>query len=83
MGVLNCTSDYNNKIITLTPNRNVRKNIIVTGGEGFIGQELVKKLKEDPTNNIFVVDRKSGLEAKNIDFLIKYNTIDIIYHLAA
>ena len=83
MGVLDCTFNDSHTEITMIPNRNVRKNIIITGSDGFIGKQLVQELRKDETNKIYLVDRKQGLEVKNIDFLINYFNIDIIYHLAA
>lgn len=61
----------------------MKKNIIVTGSEGFIGKELVKTLKKDKNNVIFEVDRKKFLEADSIEFIFINNKIDLVYHLAA
>tara|TARA_R110000744_G_scaffold202200_1_gene321185 strand:+ start:4354 stop:5259 length:906 start_codon:yes stop_codon:yes gene_type:complete len=64
------------------------KNILVTGGCGFIGRNLVKKLKS-LGHNVIICDFKA--EAPDYAYDIsKYNelskitdTIDIIYHMAA
>lgn len=83
MGVLDCNVDYDHKTVTMIPNRIPKKHIIVTGSDGFIGKKLVEKLKEDPDNIVYEIDRKRGLEAKNIDFLFNLKDIDCVYHLAA
>ena len=43
------------------------KNILVTGGAGFIGLEIVKKLSKDQNNYITIIDdlSKKGKDCKN------------------
>ncbi len=67
-------------------------NILITGGCGFIGQNLIKKLLEQ-NHNIVVFDNKSlDIKNKNINFIVGnfeniddysyiFNNIDIVYHL--
>ena len=63
------------------------KNILVTGGCGFIGRNLVEKLK-DLGHNVIVCDinPKSPdyvCDISNYDELLKITEkIDLIYHLA-
>ena len=84
MGVIDCTFDDAHTMLTMTPNVNAIRNIVVTGSDGFIGKELVKKLKElYPFSNIYEIDKKHGMDVNHIEFLIKTQTIDIVYHLAA
>ncbi|MFX1238842.1 MAG: SDR family oxidoreductase [Promethearchaeota archaeon] len=52
------------------------KNIVVTGGAGFIGSNLVKKLAD--TNNVIVVDDLSTGYIKNIQNLITSKKIEFI-----
>ena len=67
MGVLDCTFDDAHTTLTMIPNDNDRRNIIVTGSDGFIGKELVKKLKEIyPISNIYEVDKNHGTDVKYI-----------------
>lgn len=58
-------------------------NIIVTGSEGFIGKHLVKYLKSINNINVYCIDRKIGIEADSIDYLLATEKIDVIIHLAA
>ena len=39
------------------------KKYLITGGTGSLGKALVKKLKEDPTNKIYVYSRDEGKQA--------------------
>jgi len=64
------------------------KNILVTGGSGFIGRNLVKKLKS-LGHNVIICDFKADGSDYSYD-ISKYNElskitdpIDIIYHMAA
>ena len=83
MGVLDCNVDYDHQTVTMTPNRTPKRHIIVTGSDGFIGPRLVERLKMDPLNVVYEVDRKRGLEAKYVEFLFNMKEIDCVYHLAA
>lgn len=68
---------------------------LVTGSSGFIGQNLVKKLAENPTNEIYCVYRTKtpqslGARIKLIHLDLNKNTnkslpenIDTVFHLAA
>jgi len=42
-------------------------NILITGGSGFIGRNLVKELSKLKDNKIYVIDKvKLDIKAKNI-----------------
>ena len=68
-------------------------NILITGGCGFIGQNLTKKLLEQNNNNITIFDNKElELDNENVKFIIGnfenidsyasiFDNIDIVYHL--
>ena len=84
MGVLDCTFNDSHTELIMIPNDNAKRNIVVTGSDGFIGKELVKKLRElYPASNIYEVDKKHGMDVNHIEFLINLHNIDIVYHLAA
>ncbi len=53
-------------------------NILVTGSKGFIGQNLIKKLKLDSNNNILEFTRTHDLKDLN-ELVLKS---DFIYHIA-
>ncbi len=70
-------------------------NIIVTGGVGFVGTNLVKRLKEDGHKVIVIDDYSIGtvdnqiegvrylpMNVEQIDF-IKGDEVDLCFHLAA
>ena len=58
-------------------------NILVTGGEGFIGKVLVNRLK-NLNYNVIVLDKLSGDDITDFSVLEKIKTkIDVVYHLAA
>jgi UDP-glucose 4-epimerase len=61
-------------------------NILVTGGLGFIGSNLVKKLKSED-HNVITLDLKPGadyvLDISKDDLSQIKEDIDVIYHLAA
>ena len=52
------------------------KNILVTGGAGFIGSSVVDKLLDDG-NNVAVVDNLSGGSRENLNPKAKFYKIDI------
>ena len=59
-------------------------NILITGGTGFLGRHLLKRLSNDSKNTITIVN------TSNCNLLVKENLLDlndksfdIIYHLAA
>ena len=71
-------------------------NILVTGGTGFIGTNLIKKLLEDKDNNLFSYDsyyigkienEQPGCKYYHQDLAETYwyieAEIDLVYHLAA
>ena len=72
----------------------MKKNILVTGGAGFIGSHLCERLAADPGNSIFSLDNYSTGSVNNhvdnvtyiegstedIDNLVDFNP-DYIYHL--
>lgn len=70
----------------------IRKNILLTGANGYIGSSIANKLKN--TNRLFLLSRTGGQSEKNIihikaDITKKgvwkniLKNIDIIYHFAA
>ena len=71
------------------------KKILVTGGAGFIGYNLVKKLHEQGHKAIVIDDYSTGTQNNQIDGVIykemdieqieyiKGDSIDLCYHLAA
>lgn len=52
--------------------------ILVTGSKGFIGSNLVAKLKENPEHSVFSFDRGDALE--KLSELVKQ--VDVVFHLA-
>ncbi|HEY0221709.1 MAG TPA: NAD-dependent epimerase/dehydratase family protein [Lactovum miscens] len=70
-------------------------NILVTGGSGFIGKNLIKSLAQNKSNRILNFDKFSSPEIEDLsnvtflkgDFNIDYNidkvvtNIDVLYHL--
>lgn len=83
MGVTDSSVNENTGSIYFSCNRQLKKNIIVTGSDGFIGKELVKELKNDVNNNVLEIDRKSLTEVDYVELLFTLYDIDIVYHLAA
>lgn len=59
------------------------KKVLVTGGNGFLGRHLVKKLKQLGPLEIRIVDRKD-YDLRNYDDCLKASKgIDVVIHLAA
>ncbi len=61
------------------------KNVLITGGDGFVGRQLVQKLKV-LGHKIVVWDlstSRSVLDSKGLETACLDNKIDTIYHLAA
>ncbi len=61
------------------------KRILVTGGAGFLGNHLVKKLKENGNRNIFVpiIDKFDLREKQDIIRMYEEKRPEIVIHLAA
>ncbi len=61
------------------------KNIIVTGGAGFLGKHVVKKLKERNCTNLFIptVENYDLRDINDIKRMYKEFKADIVIHLAA
>lgn len=55
-----------------------RKNIIVTGGAGFIGSHLCYKLVEEA--NVICIDNFINSSERNIDRLLKYPNFEFLRH---
>ena len=58
--------------------------IVVTGGEGFIGKNLVKELQRQGNIGVVVLDTKNESLDSIYEWLIEHALeIDVIYHLGA
>jgi len=58
--------------------------IVVTGGEGFIGRNLVKELERRGNIGVVVLDTKNESLDSIFDWLMKHaKEIDVIYHMGA
>lgn len=57
-------------------------NVIITGGEGFIGKALAAALKKRGVH-VLVIDRKSGIESGDFFTSADLSDIGCVYHLAA
>ena len=62
-----------------------KKNIIITGGAGFLGKHLVKKLKDRGCKNLFIpaIENYDLRDLKDIKKMYKDFKADIVIHLAA
>lgn len=56
----------------------MKNKILVTGGTGFLGRNLVKKLSEDKSNLITILDNNSRKSAKKENIKGKFNNIKYI-----
>lgn len=56
------------------------KTILVTGGAGFIGSNLCKKLVQDKNNYVICVDNYYSSSPKNIYDLFQYENFEFIRH---
>ncbi len=54
--------------------------ILVTGGAGFLGSNLCKKLLEDEKNNVICIDNFSSGKRENIEELINNERFELINH---
>ena len=62
-----------------------KKNIIITGGAGFLGKHLVNKLKDRGCENLFIptIENYDLRDLKDIKKMYKDFKADIVIHLAA
>ena len=61
------------------------KTVTVTGGNGFLGKHLIKKLKINNCKKIYTVDHKTYdlIKEKDVIKMYKVQKPDIVFHLAA
>ena len=60
--------------------------IIVTGGRGFLGQHLVRNLKNAGYTNVGIVSRQTGYDLRNwacVEHLFTHARPNVVIHLAA
>ena len=58
--------------------KNNLNKVIITGGAGFIGSNLVKKLLENGTEKILIIDDLSTGKLKNLEDFSNNKSIEII-----
>ena len=56
----------------------MKNKILVTGGSGFLGRNLVKKLSKNKNNFVIVLDNNSRKSSKNEKFYSKFKNIKYI-----
>ncbi|WP_456374036.1 UDP-glucuronic acid decarboxylase family protein [Methanocaldococcus sp.] len=56
------------------------KTILVTGGSGFIGTNLIKKLLEDENNKVICIDNNYTGSFRNIKQFLEYENFKFIKH---
>ena len=56
--------------------KNRLQKVVITGGAGFIGSNLISHLNENGTDEILIIDDFSTGSRKNID---NFNNLKIIY----
>mgnify|MGYP006268288435 CR=1 FL=1 len=61
----------------MTTKNNLNK-VIITGGAGFIGSNLVKKLLENGTEKILIIDDLSTGKLNNLEEFSNIQNIEII-----
>ena len=54
------------------------KTILITGGTGFIGSNLIKRLIQDENNKIICVDNNYTGDLNNLEELLDKNIDEII-----
>ena len=61
------------------------KNVVVTGGAGFLGSHLIEKLKAKGCNSIFVpkIEEYDLVKMDDVKKMYKDSNPDIVIHLAA
>jgi GDP-L-fucose synthase len=61
------------------------KTVTVTGGNGFLGKHLIKKLKKNNCKKIYTVNHKTYdlIKEKDVIKMYKVQKPDIVFHLAA
>ena len=59
---------------------NKQLNILVTGGAGFIGSNIVETLLKTGVNKVRILDNLKTGKMKNIQFLLdKYSNVEFMY----